>query len=93
MADVATLIPAGFLPYIHFGRREIDRVGGYLDSEGRPTQALLGEIQLADVAIGRMVETLGARGLLDSTLIIITAKQDQSPARSLSPLLAGRGLG
>jgi Type I phosphodiesterase / nucleotide pyrophosphatase len=56
--------------------------GGYLDNEGRPTPALLGEIQFADASIGRMVDALSARGLLDSTLIVVTAKHGQSPIDS-----------
>jgi hypothetical protein len=56
--------------------------GGYLDNEGRPTPALLSEIQFADTSIGRMVDALSAHGLLDSTLIIISAKHGQSPIDS-----------
>jgi hypothetical protein len=56
--------------------------GGYLDNEGRPTTALLGEIQFTDASIGRMVDALSARGLLDSTLVIISAKHGQSPIDS-----------
>jgi arylsulfatase A-like enzyme len=39
-----------------------------------------GEIQFVDAAIGQMVTALKHEGLLDSTLIIITAKHGQSPA-------------
>ena len=56
--------------------------GGYLDNEGRPTPALLGEIEFADAAIGDMVAALRARGLYDSTLIIISAKHGQNPIDS-----------
>jgi hypothetical protein len=56
--------------------------GGYLDNEGRPTPALVGEIQFADTSIGKMVDALSARGLLDSTLVIISAKHGQSPIDS-----------
>jgi len=56
--------------------------GGYLDNEGRPTPALLGEIEFADTAIGKMVSALKARGLYDSTLIVISAKHGQSPIDS-----------
>ena len=56
--------------------------GGYLDSEGRPTPALLGEIEFADAAIGKMVAALKGRGLYESTLIIISAKHGQSPIDS-----------
>ncbi len=53
--------------------------GGYLDSVGTPSQVLLSEIQFVDGAIGQMVSQLKARGLFDSTLIVITAKHGQSP--------------
>lgn len=56
--------------------------GGYLDGEGRPTQSLLGEIEFADISIGKMVDALKSRGLYDSTLIVITAKHGQSPIDS-----------
>ena len=56
--------------------------GGYLDGEGRPSESLLGEIVFADTAIGEMVEHLRSHGLLDSTLIVITAKHGQSPIDS-----------
>ncbi|HYM03557.1 MAG TPA: alkaline phosphatase family protein [Stellaceae bacterium] len=58
------------------------QIGGYLDNEGRPTPALLGEIQFADASIGRMVEALRDRGLLGETMIVISAKHGQSPIDS-----------
>jgi hypothetical protein len=62
--------------------KSVAMTGGYLDGQGRPTPALLGEIQFADASIGRMVDALGARGLLNSTLIVVTAKHGQSPIDS-----------
>jgi len=56
-----------------------DLTGGYLDAAGTPTQPLLGEIEFVDDSIGEMVSHLRDRGLLDSTLIVITAKHGQSP--------------
>ncbi|MBV8120424.1 MAG: alkaline phosphatase family protein [Alphaproteobacteria bacterium] len=56
--------------------------GGYMDNEGRPTSALLGEIEFADAAIGKMVTALKTQGLYNSTLIIISAKHGQSPIDS-----------
>jgi hypothetical protein len=53
--------------------------GGYQDAAGTPTTSLLSEIQFVDDSIGAMVQHLANRGLLDSTLIIITAKHGQSP--------------
>jgi Type I phosphodiesterase / nucleotide pyrophosphatase len=56
--------------------------GGYLDAQGTPTASLLGEIQFTDASIGRMVEALRNRGLLNSTMIVISAKHGQSPVDS-----------
>jgi hypothetical protein len=56
--------------------------GGYLDGMGTPTPALLSEIQFVDASIGAMATELRARGLLSSTLIIISAKHGQSPVDS-----------
>jgi hypothetical protein len=56
--------------------------GGYLDNEGRPTAALLSEIEFADTSIGKMVTALKAQGLYNSTLIVISAKHGQSPIDS-----------
>jgi hypothetical protein len=53
--------------------------GGYLDAAGTPTQALLGEFMFVDASIGAFVSELKARGLYDTTLIVITAKHGQSP--------------
>ncbi len=53
--------------------------GGYTDAEGTPTPHMLDEIEFVDAAIGQMVAALKHQGLLDSTLIIITAKHGQSP--------------
>ena len=56
--------------------------GGYQDSIGTPTAALLNEIEFTDTAIGQMVSALKANGIYDSTLVIITAKHGQSPIDS-----------
>lgn len=56
--------------------------GGYLDGQGTPTPSLLSEIEFADHSIGLMVNALKANNLLDSTLILITAKHGQSPIDS-----------
>jgi hypothetical protein len=67
-------------------------VGGYLDASATPTDPLRGEIAFVDASIGKMVSALEMRGLLDSTLIIITAKHGQSPidpARYVAQLNVG----
>jgi hypothetical protein len=62
--------------------KSVAETGGYLDAQGTPTAPLLSEIQFADASIGKMVAALKSRGLLDSTLIIISAKHGQSPVDS-----------
>ena len=52
--------------------------GGYVDSVGTPTASLFDEIQYVDTAVGQMVAELKKQGLLDSTLIVISAKHGQS---------------
>ena len=56
--------------------------GGYLDAAGTPTSALLGEFQFVDASIAAFVSELKAKGLYDSTLIVITSKHGQSPIDS-----------
>jgi hypothetical protein len=53
--------------------------GGYLDAAGTPSAALLNEFEFVDASIGAFVNELSKQGLLNSTLIIITAKHGQSP--------------
>ena len=53
--------------------------GGYLDAAGTPSAALLNEFQFVDASIAAWVNELKAKGLYDSTLIVITAKHGQSP--------------
>ena len=53
--------------------------GGYTDAAGTPTPPMLAEIEFVDGAVGQMVDELSARGLFESTAIIITAKHGQSP--------------
>jgi len=70
---------------VSVGQKLIEKgvgTGGYLDGMGTPTPELVGEIQFADAAIGKMVSELKSQGLLDSTLIIISAKHGQSPVDS-----------
>ncbi len=53
--------------------------GGYLDSIGTPSASLFQEIVYIDNQIGSMVNELKKKNLIDSTLVIITAKHGQSP--------------
>jgi hypothetical protein len=66
--------------------------GGYLDAAGTPTAALLSEFKFVDASIAAWVKELKAKGLYDSTLIVITAKHGQSPidpSRYVSQLING----
>jgi hypothetical protein len=57
-------------------------VGGYVTADGgAPTASpmLAGAFTHVDQALGKMVTELTNKGLLDSTLIIVTAKHGQSP--------------
>jgi hypothetical protein len=62
--------------------KSLHLTGGYEDAVGTPTPSLLSEIQFADASIGKMVAALKSRGLLESTLIVISAKHGQSPIDS-----------
>jgi hypothetical protein len=62
--------------------KALSLTGGYQDAQGTPTLSLLSEIQFADASIGEMVVALKNRGLLNSTLIVISAKHGQSPVDS-----------
>jgi len=53
--------------------------GGYLDAAGTPSAALLDEFKFVDASIGAFVKELKAKGLYETTLIVITAKHGQSP--------------
>jgi Type I phosphodiesterase / nucleotide pyrophosphatase len=59
--------------------KSLNLTGGYVDVTGTPSQSLFDEIQYVDRAIGQFVSALRAQGLLDSTLIIVSAKHGQSP--------------
>jgi hypothetical protein len=66
---------------VSVGQKLIEKgvFGGYTDAAGTPTGPMKDEIRFADASIGKMVQELKAKNLLDSTLIIITAKHGQSP--------------
>jgi hypothetical protein len=52
---------------------------GYLDVGGTPSPGLLSAIEHTDQSIGKILDELQAKGLLSSTVIVITAKHGQSP--------------
>ncbi len=82
IAPVPTLFGANFQS-VSVGQKLVEKsistTGGYLDAEGTPSPSLLSEIEFIDASIGQFVQQLKKQNLLDSTLIIITAKHGQSP--------------
>jgi hypothetical protein len=54
-------------------------VGGYVDANATPGNALTLQFQFVDDALGKFVNELKAQNLYDSTLIIVSAKHGQSP--------------
>ena len=56
-----------------------EKTAGYTDAMGTPTPDLAAALKHTDASIGRMVAELGAKGLADDTLVIVTAKHGQSP--------------
>jgi hypothetical protein len=84
LGDATATVPVIFgmnFQAVSVGQKLIEQgvKGGYTDAAGTPTPSMLAEIQFVDAAIGQMVGLLRARGLLESTVIIITAKHGQSP--------------
>jgi hypothetical protein len=83
-----TQVPAVFgmnFQSVSVGQKLIEKnvgSGGYMDGTGTPTPSLLQEIQFVDAAIGEWTAELQKQGLLNNTLIIITAKHGQSPIDS-----------
>jgi len=53
--------------------------GGYADASGTPSAELADALAHTDASIGRIVAELRAKGLEESTLVIVTAKHGQSP--------------
>ena len=60
-------------------RESSARVGGYVSQTLVPTDRLAETILHTDTSIGAFVDALSSEGLLDSTLMIITAKHGNSP--------------
>ncbi len=61
---------------------------GYADPMATPSLGLADAIAFVDRSIGQMIAALDKRGLLDKTLVIISAKHGQSPIdfKKLRPL-------
>jgi len=56
-----------------------EKVAGYADAAGTPTDALAGAFDYVDASIGRIVGEIDAQGLTGSTLLIVTAKHADAP--------------
>jgi hypothetical protein len=67
-------------------------IGGYQDAVGDPKATLEQAIGHTDASIGRMVEALDDHHLLDSTVIIVTAKHGQSPIDFQRLAMEGGGM-
>jgi hypothetical protein len=77
---VSVGVPALFgMAFQVFRFAQVIPTGGYKDASGTPSAPLLDAIEHTDQSIGKMVSGLKARNLLDSTLIIVTAKHAQAP--------------
>ena len=79
-APVPTLFGMNFQA-VSVGQKLIEQgvKGGYTDAAGTPTVPMRNAIEFVDAGIGQMVNELEKQHLLDSTLIIVTAKHGQSP--------------
>jgi len=62
---------------INIGQKKIP--GGYQDSAGTPSAPLADALAHTDASIGKMVDALAAAHLLESTLIIVSAKHGNAP--------------
>jgi len=58
---------------------QVQPTGGYTDAKGTPSEPLLNAFEHTDQSVGRIVSALKARQLLDSTLIVVSAKHGQAP--------------
>ena len=93
--EVPTIFGMNFQA-VSVGQKLIEKsngvTGGSMDAAGTPGPALLDEFKFVDAAIGAFVRQLKARGLYETTLIVITAKHGQSPIdpnRYVSQLING----
>ena len=58
--------------------------GGYVDAYFTPSDVLARAFKSVDDHVGRIIDSLKANGLWNSTLLILTAKHGQSPANKSS---------
>jgi hypothetical protein len=80
---VPTLFGTNFQSFSVGEKLAVDPVsglkGGYTDVLGTPGQALVGQLDFIDSAIGRFMQELKSQRLIETTLIIVSAKHGQSP--------------
>jgi hypothetical protein len=55
------------------------KLAGYLDPDGAPSRGLAEAMSDCDALLGQMVHALRAQHLLESTLVVITAKHGNAP--------------
>lgn len=60
-------------------KQDVVPYSGYADSFGTPAAGLLDALNHTDESIGKMVDLLAERRLLDRTAIIVTAKHGETP--------------
>jgi hypothetical protein len=65
---------------------------GYIDAQGTPSTALAGAFDHIDQSLGKLVAELGNKHLLQSTLIIITAKHGQAPIDPSKRLIVNKNV-
>jgi hypothetical protein len=63
------------------GDADVDKmlVGGYLDANAMPGNALTLQFEFVDEALGKFMKELWAQRIDDKTLVIVSAKHGQSP--------------
>jgi Type I phosphodiesterase / nucleotide pyrophosphatase len=78
------------------GDADVDKtlVGGYLDANATPGNALTLQFQFVDDALGKFLNELRLEGIDDQTLVIVSAKHGQSPIdRSLRKAISDAAYG
>jgi hypothetical protein len=65
---------------------------GYVDGRGTPSAGLADALDHTDASLGRMVSELKAQGMLESTLLIISAKHGQAPIDPGQRRIVDKGL-
>lgn len=97
LGDTKTKVPNIFgmnFQAVSVGQKLIEKgvFGGYMDAAGTPTPKMKDEIMFVDASIDAMVDAMKGKNLMDSTLIIITAKHGQSPIDTNRFQKLGKGI-